>query len=495
MTELKKSKLFWFIGSTVSALFILLILIRIDFFDTFHASPEKPVITAETMISNRDGWMNIFQNKKKIGYSHSIFKKEEGGYHLKETVYMRINTLGTIQDIHIDTQGRLQPDFSLSSFAFNIKSGLFDFSVNGTVSGELLSLQTQSAGETRTLDLEIEPKPFLMSGVFDAIAATKLNPGDEFRFNVFDPATMGQAPVLVHISGREKIRIMGQERISVRASMQFKGSTQEVWIGENGEILKEAGLLGITLVKTTKTDALAGIDPEPVQDLTQQASVATREKIDNPHRLQKLKMEISGINLNALQIDGGRQHLVGNLLTITKETLPKTNETMPMAPLHDDFKRFLQATPFIQSDHPEIKALSKRILQANDNLPAMGEKLVGWVFQNIQKRPVLSLPDALSTLENRVGDCNEHAVLLAALARSAGIPTKIETGLVYLKGRFYYHAWNSLYLGEWISADAVFGQIPADVTHIRMTSGDQKAQLDLLGVIGKIQLKILTVQE
>ncbi|NQT68544.1 MAG: lasso peptide biosynthesis protein [Desulfobacteraceae bacterium] len=91
-----------------------------------------------------------------------------------------------------------------------------------------------------------------------------------------------------------------------------------------------------------------------------------------------------------------------------------------------------------------------------------------------------------------MGDCNEHAVLLAALARATGIPVKIEAGLVYLNGRFYYHAWNLLYLGKWVTADALFGQIPADVTHIRFASGQQKQQLDLMSIIGKIRLKIIS---
>jgi len=82
-------------------------------------------------------------------------------------------------------------------------------------------------------------------------------------------------------------------------------------------------------------------------------------------------------------------------------------------------------------------------------------------------------------------------VLLAALARATGIPAKVEAGLVYLKGRFYYHAWNLLYLGRWITADSLFGQIPADVTHIRFSSGTQKQQLDLMNIIGKVELKII----
>ncbi len=119
------------------------------------------------------------------------------------------------------------------------------------------------------------------------------------------------------------------------------------------------------------------------------------------------------------------------------------------------------------------------------------KKLLDWVHTHIEKRPVLSLPDALSTLENRVGDCNEHAVLLAALARAAGIPTRIEAGLVYLKGRFYYHAWNLMYLGKWITADSLFGQLPADVSHLRFVTGSPEQQLDLMGIIGKIRLTVM----
>ncbi len=92
-----------------------------------------------------------------------------------------------------------------------------------------------------------------------------------------------------------------------------------------------------------------------------------------------------------------------------------------------------------------------------------------------------------------MGDCNEHAVLFAALARAAGVPTQIEAGLVYLNDRFYYHAWNSVFLDRWVTVDALMNQFPADVTHIRFTRGGPEKQLDLMGVIGNINLEILDI--
>ena len=162
-----------------------------------------------------------------------------------------------------------------------------------------------------------------------------------------------------------------------------------------------------------------------------------------------------------------------------------------------DLAAFLKSTPFIQSNHPKIRQKVAEIITPGDPEQMKASKLVAWVHRNLQKRPVLSVPNALETLENRVGDCNEHAILLAALARAAGIPADVEAGVVYQSGRFFYHAWNVLYLrewGGWATADAVLGQMPADVTHLRFVRGDAGRQLDLVGLIGRLKLDILEMQ-
>ena len=68
---------------------------------------------------------------------------------------------------------------------------------------------------------------------------------------------------------------------------------------------------------------------------------------------------------------------------------------------------------------------------------------------------------------------------------------RVEAGLVYMKGRLYYHAWNLMYLGQWITVDPVFGQLPADVSHLRFVTGSPERQMDIMAVIGKISLTVL----
>ena len=487
-----KSKVFWIIGCIFTLTFAVLFTIRLGIIESILSRPRALSIESMHAVSERDTWMNIFQNKNKIGFSHSRLFKESTGYRLTEAVQMRINTMGMIQDLNLNTETELNPDFTLRRLDFEISSGRFRFGVRGSVDGNILHATTESAGSNRSLDIALNAKPYHFGSIIHAVAATGLESGDKYIFNIFDPASMGQADVIVEVIGQEKINSNGSDQLTTKVSLNFKGVSQLAWVGEKGDIVREKGLLGIRLEKTDRQDALDGLAVDSVQDFTKAASVSSNVLLENLETLEVLKIRIQGISPQNLQLDGGRQTFEGQVLTVNKEKLTDLAAGLPPQNLAALEKIFLRPSPFIQSDHQKILDLAEQILgDAPDPPLTRARKLVDWVHTHIEKRPVLSLPDALSTLENRVGDCNEHAVLLAALARAAGIPTRLEAGLVYLKGRFYYHAWNLVYLGKWVTADAVFGQLPADVSHLRLVTGSSQQQMDLMGVIGKVQLTVL----
>jgi transglutaminase-like putative cysteine protease len=82
-----------------------------------------------------------------------------------------------------------------------------------------------------------------------------------------------------------------------------------------------------------------------------------------------------------------------------------------------------------------------------------------------------------------------------ALARALGLPARENAGLVYVDRSFYYHAWPEVYVGEWITLDPVFNQLPADATHIRFVTGGVDRQVELLRVMGKLKsLKVLAAK-
>jgi transglutaminase-like putative cysteine protease len=207
--------------------------------------------------------------------------------------------------------------------------------------------------------------------------------------------------------------------------------------------------------------------------------------LDEPDKLAHLKLKMAGVP-ETLFLDGGRQSYSDHILTIDREVLPD-----PSVLSIGTEAAFLKPDPFIESDHPEMIEAAKKAVGTAVRPLEKARNLVAWVYSAIDKKPVLSVPTALETLRQRMGDCNEHAVLLAGLARAAGIPARVEAGLVYMDGRFYYHAWDSLYVGRWISADALMNQLPADVTHIRLIRGTSSEQTEILGTVGKITIQIL----
>jgi hypothetical protein len=97
-------------------------------------------------------------------------------------------------------------------------------------------------------------------------------------------------------------------------------------------------------------------------------------------------------------------------------------------------------------------------------------------------------------LEAKRGDCNEHTVLFVALARAGGLPARTAAGLVYVDGRFYYHAWPEVYLDGWVAVDPTFGQFPADAAHLRFTIGGLARQVDLIQLIGRLQLTVIDAE-
>ena len=486
-----KHKWFWIPGTLAFLAFLILFMIRLDLLKNFLDRPKALEISTVNSSQARDTWMNIFQGKRKIGFSHTRLSPEKDGYQLKETVLMRINTMGMVQDIELQTRGRLKNDYSLDEFDFNINSGRFSFHVKGSLSGDLLTINSASAGANRRMQIRVKNKPYLLAGITSAMAAIKLKAGDKYAFDIFDPATIGQTPVIVEIIGQENITIAGSQKKATRVALNFKGTSQTAWLDESGDVLQEEGLLGIRLEKATRQSALEGLGRQASADLTEIASVASNVMLENLDQLTSLKFEIKGMPDKGFKLNGGRQIYKKNILKIERESVANLADNIDHNDLQAFEKIYLQPSAFIQSDHPNIQSLAQKIVVNQNTALEKVHALVDWVYQNIEKRPVLSLPDALSTLENRVGDCNEHAVLFAALARAAGMPCRVEAGLVYLKGRFYYHAWNLVYLGRWITVDALFGQLPADVSHIRLVTGSPRQQLDLMSLIGKINLKVI----
>jgi hypothetical protein len=114
---------------------------------------------------------------------------------------------------------------------------------------------------------------------------------------------------------------------------------------------------------------------------------------------------------------------------------------------------------------------------------------------------------ASEVARTREGDCSEHAVLLAALGRINGLPSRVAVGIAYvpLFGNeddiFGYHMWTQFYIdGQWIDVDAALRETQVSPARIAFAVSSLKhagladLSLPLLTKIGAIDLEIVSVE-
>jgi len=490
--QIGRFKLHWIIGTLFALLFAFLLIIRLGILEEGEADHShrslRPI--SEDTGKDRETWMNIYQQGEKIGYAHRQFYRTLEGYRIVELVSMQINLMGMVQEIRFKTEGNFHHDLTLSSFDFELQSSLFRFNARGTVKGRTLAVLAGKPGSEQKIDLPFERDTHLSISILEVLMREELKPGESRTFRIFDPTTGTQQPVKVALLAEETISMMGRPVRAKKVSVHFMGVPQFAWIGKDGTVLREEGSLGIKLEQVSKEEALSKMTLSRGADLTEAVSIPSNKILLDASQLKELRLRLQIVEDGDIFLEGGRQSFKEGILTIRKESISDLPPFVKRERPFENGKTYLESTPFIQSEHPEIQTKAREIVSPTDSALVKAKKLVAWVNENIQKRPVLSVPNALETLQHRVGDCNEHAVLLAALARASGIPAQVEAGLVHQKGRFYYHAWNVLYLGAWVTADSVMGQLPADVTHIRFVRGTER-QVDLIRMIGRVRLEVI----
>jgi transglutaminase-like putative cysteine protease len=125
--------------------------------------------------------------------------------------------------------------------------------------------------------------------------------------------------------------------------------------------------------------------------------------------------------------------------------------------------RWLAASFIVDHDQPTIDALRTEFLaSAASPATVRPSDLVAFVDRKVDAVQGQGWEPASQTARTLRGDCTEHAVLTAALARSLGVPARVVVGMVIVRPGTEYvtvgHAWAELRdQDRWTIADAALG--------------------------------------
>jgi hypothetical protein len=470
----------------------------------------------------------VMQGDKQVGFASSTLDTAATTIEQRDYLVADIVAAGKVHRATARTNVILTRTLRVRSFEAEVEADQAPMVVKGTVSGDttLSYVLNPVPGARADTQHTTIGGPILLPTLVPLAVALEGTPrvGRSYVLPLFDPTSMSPRDVTFEVQA-ETVFVVNDSSVldtvtgvwrgvlpdTVRAwrvAPRDGGTVSPSWIDAQGRVVSSRQM-GFELrrlpyevafenwrqesdvvaraARRTATVAAANAN----RDIFESTAIASNKRLSRD--VSQLRVRLSGAELKGFDLDGGRQRFSGDTLEITRETLESlAPRYFPILNVAERAKvQDLRKEPFLEVDHREIVALAERLADGSRDPRVIAERITRWVYDSVKKEITVGIPSALHVLHTRTGDCNEHTQLFTAIARAAGIPTRIAAGLVYVDGKFYYHAWPEVMLRGWVAVDPTFGQFPADAAHLRFVTGGLARQAELLRLVGNLRIQVL----
>ena len=447
---------------------------------TDTSAAQTPKGTLEAMSQNsQEHWYDLALMNTKIGYMHvstdeTEYQGEVVDRH-KIDIVMNFKALGTDITLEITrveyTGSDLMPRHFLST---SNEAGLKQ--VEGHIVDGIAYIKTTLNGETTESEVPVPPDTISEHVGVESLFKRGLKIGEKRNFHIFSFDMLKPVKAALEVERQDTLTYQSEEKqvYVVRQTLDMmNGITAKVWLDTDGVNYRtEVPMMGLSMV-TSKTDKETALgDTEEVDVVLKTRLLPSGNRPIPKAKNFKAEVKLPAGNIADAIMSNSQQQLIvtsehAGRLSIQVPTI--TAEDCLTLPIQDVEGEFLGASAYIQTDAPAIRAKTEEILDGEVNSWRAAEKLCEWVHTAItEKKMSGGFGSSLTALESRSGDCTEHTVLFIALARAAGIPARICSGITYAKDAFYYHFWPEVYVGRWVQMDPTFGQPIADANHIQL---------------------------
>jgi hypothetical protein len=491
------------------------------------APPAARSASAQEQV--KDEWMGMYLGPRKIGYT---------SLHTEPTTYQGKPALSTVSKLRTQltvlgaTVEQDEADTTITDTQYRPLYQNFNVRSNGSV----VALEAHydyaahkidcliGTGDARTKKTIAIPPGANLAGDTNALTNGKaLTVGQKMSFLYLEPLSVELQPVSLEVVGRENVpdAVLGKSIPAFVVKTNMAVGAMTTWEADNGDTLKgEMDLAGLrlTLIKQTQQAALDADAPLPAAsvsagdknytppaDFAVATAIAPDKPIENPRRLRSLRVTISGIPNKRLILSDRRQEAVQTsddsaadmTVRMSVQAEPFSAAQSARLPVtNPDLLPYLKSAPYLDSDNAAIRATAARLRKDDTNLYRIACAIRDWVHNAMTPDASIGVPRSAGDIfTRRRGVCRDYATLYTALARAAGVPTRIVSGIVYADGKFYYHAWAESWVGQWIAFDPTLydpqnGPDYVDATHIKFAQGDVTSMFNVVEIVGKLHIAV-----
>ncbi len=472
----------------------------------------RPVsaVLAETTLRVPPGatYFAIQGGSNQIGFGASQLDTLRDTIRLQDLTVLHLPVSGRMQRVESRTSTSLSRTLQLREFETTVRAEDGRFVARGTLSNDsTLAVELETVEEARTVQIKIR-RPLVLPALVPLHVAfvdpAALN--KQYSLQLFDPVLMTVRDVDFTVTAESTIVFPDSATFDSTAALweparwdtadawrlseDVDGVEHHMWIDGLGQVVRAESPTGYFVARTAFELAFENFraatrDPQPSAGRSPEIVYATVIASGVPLP----STELDELEVQRYRPEPGKKIPAGyDTLVIRRGMVggDGTEQASAHAPA-----RYSQPGLLIESDDPRITAQARQIVGRTGNPLRQAERLNQWVFETLDKRGGAAVPSAVNVLEQRRGDSNEHTTLYVALARAVGIPARSVAGLLYVDGRFYYHAWSEVHIQRWIAVDPTLGQLPADARHIRLTTEGLTGHMELRKSIGGIRLDVI----
>jgi hypothetical protein len=456
---------------------------------------------AAALPGSTEQWFSVHLDGRKVGHMHSTREAADATVRHRRHLELSLERNGetlivTSTELTEETMDGTPLAFETSSDLAGTRSRSRARVVDDEVS--VISEQHGAA-----VDEQRYPWPaaaLLPEGQRLALARQPLDPHTRFEMQAFDTTSQRVQRLVWDVGAEETIDVHGNpERL--RAIVQTVdpddgGPVIEMWLREDDRTTRRLRLpalgLQLEMLACDRACALAPVQPTEVlaAALVEAPRTLARRELDGP-----LHYQLAAIarDTAVLGETPGQARITAADGTLWLKVDPAGDSADPPGPAD------LQPTRWLQSDAPAIIEMARREGGRRAADAARMRALERAVRRHISVKSLrIGYASALQTLESREGDCTEHAVLLAALARAAGIPARVATGLAYTdafasrQAVFVPHAWVIAWIdGRWQGFDAALPRHGSGHIAFSADNGDPFRFYRGLDLLGQLRIEAI----
>lgn len=480
-------------------------------------SKEAPKVpSAQGKITER--WYLLQFQGSRAG--HMWVREEEAPDALREwtTMEMSIKRGETVVSVKVESTVVEDPNGTLRSITSSMSLGAAPTVTKYEFKGDKVEVTTTTGGKSTTNTVDRPEGDWVGPIAAEKQAAKQLAAGaTEIKVRTLD-ASLGLKPIEYTrtVDDRAaKIEVLGKVVPAVKWTSTvdiMPGVETTEYVDGEGQPLKTEinfGVMKMDLVACDKRMALSQVNPP---ELMASTLVEMDEPIANPRELLDAAYELT-IKQGKFPVLHSTSVQRSKANTPTRAFI-RIQMSRPTPAPEADFNKveYRQANALVDKDDDVIRRLAAEatggmtgVINNND----VAERMRQYVYDFIQNKSLgVGFASASQVARTGEGDCSEHAVLLCAMLRSANIPSRVASGLVYVdefggkRNVFGYHMWTQALLDiqgmrRWVDLDATISKMhPFDAAHICLDvssladTESLNSMVTLAPIIGQLKIKV-----